>query len=108
MHRGVVAKLLLFTAAMIVAPLASYFLTVDRVFNGRASLKQDGPNHRSDIYRQHNILGCNSCNRGKYRPHRIRYRCLSRGSGRRYQKEEMNMIPTNFYHFVTTVFACYL
>ncbi|RPA81369.1 vacuolar ATPase assembly integral membrane protein VMA21 [Ascobolus immersus RN42] len=35
--KGVLFKLLFFTAMMIVAPLASYFLTIDNVFNGNAT-----------------------------------------------------------------------
>ncbi|RPA80767.1 hypothetical protein BJ508DRAFT_415237 [Ascobolus immersus RN42] len=34
---GTLAKLLIFTTAIVVAPLASYFLTVDRVFNGNST-----------------------------------------------------------------------
>lgn len=42
-HRSVIAKLLLFTLAMVVAPLGSYFLTVDTVFSGTSCLARKSP-----------------------------------------------------------------
>lgn len=44
-NRDVILKLLAFTFAMIVVPIGSYFVTVNRVFNGKLSTYL--PTHRT-------------------------------------------------------------
>lgn len=65
-HRSVIAKLLLFTLAMVVAPLGSYFLTVDTVFSGTSCLACKIPENAVNSYRKHYIrwgYGSGCCER---------------------------------------------
>ena len=78
-HRSVIAKLLAFTAAMIVLPIGSYFVSVNTLFRGsfiHASTSLTSKRLICD--RQRNVRRRISSSNGQCSPDRLRHRSFPR------------------------------